>query len=260
MESKKSIFAEMVADSLGSLPGLSKELFDQVDIYLRLGWGHGLSIEHLKRIDDKEECFASTWARQRRNYFRLLLPKILKQGSRYDVDVADPLNEKGMVLSDREIRQKIKDGYRLMFCPITKIEQINNIVFYENSSYYLLNSDEMCRDLKRSIELHAKPYWYWIDCDKTGSPAFDAKRKGSPSIIEYLIADMVFFDETGKHLDENQYVYTSDTCHSQIEFVLGGHPSLYVTNTKLVANGQYKRICEGNPVYYPIYVRQVEHL
>jgi len=238
-------FARMIDSDLGRFPGRIREVISGFEVFQKNGWGKGFSGRHLtKFIARDESIFTTTWAELRREYFRELILKISPRLG--DVKVPLPLNPDGKVLSDKEIRGKVKKGYRLMFCPITEAKQFNgsSLISLGNISCIkdirsLKYEEDWLSELDNNSRMIDQPYWFWIDCTSKGSTIYsEALANTFPTLIEYLIATFVFEEETLKPLDNDEFIWLRHSCTDKRHLIVGGNPVKRIYRSKIIDSGR----------------------
>ena len=226
---RNSWFAKVVDSDLGKFPGRLAEVISGFNVFKDSGWGKGISGRHLvKLIDRDESIFTTTWAKLRREYFRYVLFK-LDPYSFNAVEVPLPCHPDGKVLSDKEIREKVRKGYRLMFYPVIKAEQLENSALISRPTLQYLKGDFCSEEDKKNwisdVSLSSRrlsPYWFWIDCSLTGSTIYSqALEHTFPTLIEYLITSFVFKEETGKPLDKDRFIWLHHDGYDAKQIIFG---------------------------------------
>lgn len=221
-------FAEV--SDLEIFPELIKKITDHFETYQKFGWGNGLSGLHLdKMISRDPTIFTTTWAEIRQRYFSYMGMELRKRDYP-SIEVPLPQHEDGTVLSDKEIREKVGEGYRLMYNPITTLEQIKDCGFIPFLNFdHMEPQDPRYEEVKQNLRnTNGKPYWFWINCEDDGSGTYsDKKVPLSPTLMEYLVAARVFEEETGRTLDDTQnpdvgYTWLKHYCPEEDMIVLGG--------------------------------------
>lgn len=259
------IFAKMVDRDLGKFPGHIGEIISAFKSFQNGGWGKGFSGRHLAKIIARDETvFSTTWAELRREYFRELRAKIFP--SLNDVRIPLPRNGRDRnVLSDKEIREKVQAGYRLMFCPITKISQLADSPIFPRSKRFCFlrfDQDDWRNEVENNLSMTAnRPYWFWIGCDEMKGEAYfsaDQFEATAPTLVEYLIADFVLRDEMGRHIDEEGCTFLNHRCEDSQYMVLGGNPIKEISKKKTIDFGRAYAEADGSR--FPIYSRKIIYL
>lgn len=260
---RNSWFAKLVERDLGKFPGRIREIISGHEVFQENGWGKGFSGRHFKKMINRDESiFTTTWAELRQEYFRCLLKMIGGSFDGYKIPL--PCHLDGTVLSDKEIREKVKDDYKLMFCPVVTKQDIKNLHILPNfHADLMLGKESLLQDIEWSLRhTGGKPYWYWIDCSKNGSDFLnEIVAENSPNLVEYLIADTFFKEETGNHLDNKNYTWLSHRCNNTERIILGGHPPVKIMRSQSYGRfyqGESGEILESTSSKYPAIVRFVE--
>jgi hypothetical protein len=263
---QKGLFANMVKCNWGNFDEHVADITSEIELFKKCGWGWGFSGRHFfKMLSRDETIFTTTWAELRQTYFQMLL--IHHFPSFGNLRVPLPCHADGKVLTDKEIADKVKLGYRLMFYPATKARDFNG------SSLISLGSISVLRDVEnqryedswlaeigmnsRPIE---KPYWYWIDC--TGGFWSKATELKSPTLPEYLIAARVFYDEFGASLDDGTYTWIRHHYHNPKKVILGNQPPIKIDKGYFIGVGDWyvpgEEITDFPTVKFPIRIRATE--
>ncbi len=261
----KSWFAKMVDRDLGSFPGRIEEVISAFKAFKKAGWGKGLSGRHFKKLINRDESiFTTTWAELRREYFQEIILKINPYFGYVKVPL--PCYPDGKVLSDKDIRDKVKTGHRLMFCPIIDAKEFNGsslISLGELSHLVDIVSQQYEKkwlaEIDRNSRKIGKPYWFWIDCSKDGTSFYS--RDKFPTLIEYLITAYVTKEETSKLLDENNFIWLKHCCPDDTRVLVGANPPKKIYGSKIVDLGrayEYKPYQDADLIRHPMMTRFTE--
>jgi hypothetical protein len=234
--------AEIVGYDLGKFPGRIAEIISAFKAFTEGGWGKGFSGRHLTKIIARDEtAFTTTWAELRKE--QMGLTKELLGDRLENVKVPLPSNRDGKVLTDKEIHDKVNEGYKLFFCPITNMKQMEDSSIFPFDSIESIGTWINRKDWKEEIEYNLRPtmrpYWFWLDCKEKGTRCYSPLgAEHSPTLLEYLIAKRIFKEETGKSLDNDCLIWLNH--HAKKETFMntavtfGGNPIRRVLKSQIV--------------------------
>ena len=124
--------------------------------------------------------------------------------------------------------------------------------------------EDWLSEINRNSRMIGKPYWFWVDCTVGGSTIYsEALTNTFPTLIEYLIATLVFREETAKILDKDNFIYLDHYCTDTKHIIVGGDPTRRLYRSKIVDFGRAyegKAYMGSTSINHPMTVRFTEVL